>query len=146
MVAVGAPDYFKRHPAPKIPADLAAHDYVRYRLTSRNAIYRWSFTEPGASSRDFKIEPQGRFTTNDDDTMRRAVLNGLGLIQHIDLAVQPHLDRGELVEVLGRWCPPFSGFHLYIPSRAQMPARMRAFIDFMVEKRAEFEHVSRAGH
>ena len=39
------------------------------------------------------------------------------------------------MRVLAPWCPPFPGFYLYVPSRAQMPAKIRALMDFMVEKR-----------
>ncbi|MEQ5209176.1 hypothetical protein ABN217_19640, partial [Proteus sp. fly-1067] len=53
----------------------------------------------------------------------------------IDFAVQARLDAGELVRVLQPWCNPFAGFYIYLPSRAQMPAKERAWIDFLVEKR-----------
>jgi DNA-binding transcriptional LysR family regulator len=37
--------------------------------------------------------------------------------------VQPHLAKGRLRRVLEDWCPPFSGYHLYYPSRRQaLPA------------------------
>jgi len=37
--------------------------------------------------------------------------------------------------VLQPWCKPFAGFYIYAPTRAQMPAKVRALIDFLVEKR-----------
>ena len=46
------------------------------------------------------------------------------------------LADGSLVRVLGAWCRPIPGFYLYVPSRAQMPAKIRALIDFLGEKRA----------
>lgn len=133
MAVVGSPDYFARHPPPATPADLARHECVRFRPTG--AIFRWPFTEPGTPARAFEFEPHGSFTTNDDDAMLRAALQGVGLVQHMEVAVRPYLADGSLVEVLAPWCPPFSGFHLYIPSRAQLPAKLRALIDFLVEKR-----------
>ena len=33
--------------------------------------------------------------------------------------VRAHLSEGRLIRVLADWCPPFSGFHLYYPSRRQ---------------------------
>lgn len=135
MAIVGAPAYFARHPPPQAPADLADHDCVRFRLTTSAGILPWSLSEPGDPAREFEIEPQGRYTVNDDEAMLRAALLGLGLVQHMELAVRPHLADGTLVEALRPWSAPFAGFHLYVPTRAQMPAKMRALIDFLVEKR-----------
>ena len=33
--------------------------------------------------------------------------------------MQAEIDKGRLVRVLGDWCPPFPGYHLYYPSRRQ---------------------------
>lgn len=67
--------------------------------------------------------------------MMRAALQGVGLMQHLDLCVRPYLDDGTLVRVLLPWIRPRTGFFLYVPSRAQMPAKTRALVDFLVEQR-----------
>jgi DNA-binding transcriptional LysR family regulator len=51
------------------------------------------------------------------------------------IAVQNQLHEGSLIRVLQRWCKPFPGFYIYVPSREQMPAKVRALVDFLVEKR-----------
>lgn len=135
MSVVGSPGYFAGHPPPRTPDDLARHDCVRYRLATAGRILPWRFAEPGAPQRELELEPHGRLTVNDDAAMLRAALSGAGLVQHQDLATRRHVEAGELVEVLKPWCPPFPGFHLYVPTRAQIPAKMRALIDFLVEKR-----------
>jgi len=45
--------------------------------------------------------------------------------------IREELRSGELVRVLEDWCPPFPGLYLYYPSRAQMPLKLRVFIDFL---------------
>ena len=139
MAVVATPDYFARHGVPGTPADLARYDCVRYRQTSSGAIFRWEFTEPGDNKRAgghaFTVEPHGSFTTNDDDGMIRAALQGVGLVQHLELALRPWLADGQLVRVLQAWCQPFPGLYLYAPTREQMPLKVRALIDFLVEKR-----------
>lgn len=135
MSVVASPDYFLSNPQPQTPADLARHDCVRYRLATAGGILPWRFSEPGKPKRELEVEPQGRITVNDDAAMLRAALSGAVLVQHQDLATRRHVEAGELVEVLKPWCAPFPGFHLYVPTRAQMPAKMRALIDFLVEKR-----------
>jgi len=48
-----------------------------------------------------------------------AALDGLGIAHLPEDQVQAHLDGRQLVRVLADWCPPFSGYHLYYPSRRQ---------------------------
>jgi len=135
MAVVGSPDYFKRRGVPETPADLIRHDCVGYRQTSSGALFGWEFTSPDVEGHDVSVQPKGSFVTNDDDDMLRAALQGVGLVQHIDLAVRAHVEDGTLVRVLRNWCKPFPGFHLYVPSREQMPSKVRALMDFLVEKR-----------
>ncbi|MPM90077.1 HTH-type transcriptional regulator PgrR [bioreactor metagenome] len=134
MAVVATPAYFEQYGVPATPTDLAQHNCLRFRQTS-GALHAWEFTSLDEGGHSFTVEPQGRIITNDDDGMIRAALQGAGLMQHIDIAVQQHLDSGALVRVLQAWCKPFAGFYIYAPTRAQMPAKVRALIDFLVEKR-----------
>ncbi len=137
MAIVGSPAYFERHGIPESPADLIGHNCLAYRFTSSGTIDHWTFTAPEGQERKLVFEPQGNAVFNDDDSMLRAALQGVGLIRHIDLCVREHLDSGALVRVLAPWCRPFPGFFLYVPSRAQMPAKVRALMDFLVERREQ---------
>jgi DNA-binding transcriptional LysR family regulator len=134
MAVVGTPVYFERYGLPLTPADLAQHNCLRFRMPG-GAILPWEFTVPEDEGHAFTVEPRGVIITNDDDGMIRAALHNVGIIQHIDIAVQQRLDSGELVRVLQPWCKPFAGFYIYAPTRAQMPAKVRVLIDFLVEKR-----------
>lgn len=141
MAVVATPDYFKRHGTPQEPTDLSQHNCVRYRQTSSGAIFRWEFSAPAKSAtaarHEFTVEPHGNVTTNDDEGMIRAALQGVGLVQHLELALRPYLLDGRLVRVLQPWCKPFPGLYLYTPTRDKMPAKVRALIDFLVEKREQ---------
>ncbi len=134
MAIVGSPAYFEKHGMPQAPADLIKHNCLAYRYTSSGALDRWSFTSPDEGSQTVVLDPHGSAVFNDDDSMLRAALQGMGLVQHLDLSVRQHLADGSLVRALEPWCKPFPGFYLYLPSRAQMPAKIRAFKDFLVEK------------
>lgn len=135
MAVVASPAYFRRHGRPRAPADLVQHNCVCYRQTSSGAIFSWEFSAPGEAGHDFAVAPQGSFTTNDDDGMIRVALQDAGLIQHMEIAVRPYLREGRLERVLQDWCKPFPGFYLYIPSRQQIPSKVRALMDFLVRKR-----------
>ena len=135
MTIVGSPDYFRQHGTPQAPGDLTRHNCLAYRFTSSNTIDRWSFTSPDEEQHTQIFDPKGNAVFNDDDSMLQAALQGVGLVKHLDLRVRQHLSDGSLMRVLAPWCPPFPGFYLYVPSRAQMPAKIRVLMDFMVEKR-----------
>jgi len=134
IAVVGAPAYFGRRAPPATLDDLAAHDCLHYRFAT-GGVYRWEFARPDEPQRVFDALTQGRFMTNDLRTMVRAAEEGVGLLHVIEDFVREQLDSGRLVPVLQDWCPSFPGFYLYTPGRAQLPPKLRAFIDFLREKR-----------
>ena len=135
MAIVGSPSYFARHGIPETPADLVRHNCLAYRFTSSGALDKWSFTSPEADEDTVELVPQGSAVFNDDDSMLRGALQGIGLVQHIDLYVHPYLKEGSLMRVLAPWCRPIPGFFLYVPCRTHMPAKTRALVDFLIERR-----------
>ncbi|KHN91390.1 LysR family transcriptional regulator [Pectobacterium actinidiae] len=139
MVVAGSPSYFAKNAIPKTLADLAEHNCISYRRLTSGAVYDWEFSAEGDAHHQITVEPKGTFITNDDEGMINAALQGVGLIQHINLCLHRHLEEGSLVRVLDEWCPPFPGFYLYVPTRENMPARVRAFMDFLIEKRDAFQ-------
>lgn len=61
--------------------------------------------------------------------MLNAALAGFGLAYVPEDLAQPRLARGRLVRVLEDWCPPWSGYHLYYPSRRQPSAAFSLLVD-----------------
>lgn len=88
---------------------------------------------------EFEIEVSGKYISNDDESMIRMALNGTGIIQHLDFAIAEHINAGKLQPILEDWAVSFPGFYIYVSSRVRMPSKVRAFIDFMVEKRVKIE-------
>jgi DNA-binding transcriptional LysR family regulator len=116
MAVVGSPAYFARRPRPKTPQDLTAHDCINIRLPTYGGVYAWEFEKGG---REVKVRVEGSLVFNTLALRLNAVLAGLGLAYLPQDQVQTHLKNGELIRVLADWCPPFSGYHLYYPSRRQ---------------------------
>jgi DNA-binding transcriptional LysR family regulator len=116
MAVVGAPSYFARRTKPKDPRDLTAHDCINIRLPTYGSIYAWEFEKRG---RALKVRVEGQLVFNNIALRVNAALAGLGLAYLSEDQVQEHVAEGRLVRVLGDWCPPFSGYHLYYPSRRQ---------------------------
>ncbi len=134
---VGSPDYFKRYGKPETPNDLERHNCLAYRFTSSGTLDHWSLTSPDVDKHTVIFEPKGNAVFNDDYSMLQAAIQGVGLIKHIDLWVLKYLEEGKLERVFVDWCKPFPGFYLYIPSRENMPKKIRVLMDFLIEKRAE---------
>ncbi|MDO4637843.1 MAG: LysR family transcriptional regulator [Lautropia sp.] len=143
MAIVGSPAYLARHGVPETPQALQHHNCLAYRFTTSGTIDSWSFRTPGQTEHTVIYEPKGNLVFNDDDSMLRAAVQGIGLVQHIDLCVRPYLEDGSLVRVLKPWARPRSRFFLYIPSRAQMPAKLRALMGFLVEKREQLKSLGK---
>jgi len=117
MAVVGTPAYFKKHPVPKKPQELVSHNCINLRLPTRGGLYAWEFEK---GKRQLKAYVQGQLVFNASSPMIRAALAGFGLAYVPEELVLPHLAKGRLQRVLEDWCPPFSGYHLYYPSRRQL--------------------------
>jgi DNA-binding transcriptional LysR family regulator len=116
MAVVGAPSYFRKRPAPKTPQDLTDHNCINLRLPIHGGLYAWEFEKGG---RALNVHVEGQLVFNRVAQILDAALAGLGLGYVPEGLVQAHLAEGRLVRVLADWCPPFSGYHLYYPSRRQ---------------------------
>ncbi|MBB3001671.1 MAG: LysR family transcriptional regulator [Paraburkholderia tropica] len=116
MAVVGTPAYFARHPKPKTPQDLTAHNCVNIRMPTAGSLYAWEFERAG---RALKVRVEGRLIFNTATLAVRAALAGAGLACVPEARVLAHIERGELLRVLSDWCAPFPGFYLYYPSRRQ---------------------------
>ena len=71
----------------------------------------------------------GQLTCNTTAQMQNAALAGLGLAYVPEGLAQPHLSKGRLNRVLDEWCLPYSGYHLYYPSRRQSSAAFALLVD-----------------
>jgi len=126
MAVVGSPDYFAQHPRPKTPRDLTAHNCISIRLPTYGGIYPWEFEKKG---QELKVRVEGQLVFNNIAMRIDAVLKGLGLAYMPEDLVQAYVEQGRLVRVLSDWCPPFSGYHLYYPSRRQTSPAFALFRD-----------------
>ena len=126
-IVVGSPAYFAGRKLPTTPADLAEHRCIR-RRTGRGAIYSWEFEKRGEA---VAIDVPGQLILDDSDLMLVAALAGEGLAFLSDIAAAKSIEAGRLLPVLEDWSPEYPGLCLYYPSRSNIPARLRAFIDLI---------------
>jgi DNA-binding transcriptional LysR family regulator len=125
MAVVGAPGYFATHRPPRSPQDLTAHRCINLRLPA-HGLYAWEFAKNG---RDLRVRVDGQLAFSTTALILAAAVAGFGLAYLPEQQVQNHLDSGELVRVLADWCPPFTGYHLYYPSRRQTAPAFALLVD-----------------
>ena len=116
MAVVGSPAYFKARPEPKKPQDLIEHSCINLRLPTLGSLYAWEFER---GNRTLRVRVEGQLTCNGTAQLLNGALAGLGLAYVPEGMVESHIAKGRLKRVLADWCPPYSGYHLYYPSRRQ---------------------------
>lgn len=116
MAVVSSPAYFARYPKPKIPSDLMQHNCITLRMPTYGGLFLWEFEKNG---QELKVRVEGQLVFNNIAMRLEAALQGLGLAYMPEDLVQEHVAQGRLIRVLADWCEPFSGYHLYYPSRRQ---------------------------
>jgi DNA-binding transcriptional LysR family regulator len=126
MAVVGAPAYFRKQPEPKRPQDLVGHNCINLRLPTHGGLYAWEFEKAG---RELKVRVDGQLTFNTTAQMLSAALSSFGLTYVPEGLAQPYIAKGRLKRVLADWCPPFSGYHLWYPSRRQSSAAFALVVE-----------------
>ena len=126
FAVVGAKSYFAKRPGPKEPRDLIAHDCINVRLPTYGGLYAWDFEK---RNRNLKVRVEGQLAFNTTPQMINAALAGFGLAYVPEDLVRLHLAKGRLKRVLEDWCPPYSGYYLYFPSRRQQTPAFALLVD-----------------
>lgn len=122
---VGSPDYFIRHPQPRTLAELEQHNCL---IGSRD---HWLFLDKGAR-KDLVVT--GNWHANSGPALVDAALRGIGLAQLPDYYVTEYLASGQLVSVLDEYQFTDTGVWVLYPQQRYLAAKVRLFIDFLVEK------------
>jgi DNA-binding transcriptional LysR family regulator len=130
MAIVASPAYLKRHGEPRTPAHLASHKGIGW--TFPRLIGGWPLrTREGVRT----VSPPPVARTSDGEAVRRLALAGVGLARLALFHVGPDIEAGRLVPVLESHNPgDREDMHaVYLGSGGPLPARVRAFIDFLAE-------------
>ena len=130
FAAAAAPAYLDQRGRPEHPRDLLGHACLRGKFAS-GAMPAWEFERDGET---IKVDTSGPLIVRIGGAVELAVdaaVAGSGVIYLFEDWLRPHLDSGALEPVLQAWWPSFSGPYLYYPSRRQLPAPLRAFVDFV---------------
>ncbi len=130
ILTVASPGYLQHHAPPQSPHDLArgGHVCIQYRDPQTGRPFTWDFR---AGSERLQLHIEGPLLVNDVTTMHEACLAGYGVAQVMALGAEQHLQEGRLVDLLPDWADERFPLFALFPHRHHLPAKTRAFIDFV---------------
>lgn len=134
LVICGTPAYFERHGVPDSLASLTAHrcSVFRHPATGRLAPWHIKLDDQLAEQ---PVVPA--IISNDEILELNAVLSGKVLGQLAGVTAAPYIRSGQLLPVLLGHMPDIASYFVYFGSRKSQPARVRAFVDLVVERLAD---------
>jgi DNA-binding transcriptional LysR family regulator len=127
-VVCASPAYLAQHGTPRSPEELAAHNC----LTTTDFAMNWDYRGPNGKPGSVRVS--GRYCCDNWEVLREWSLAGLGIALKSTWDVRRHLENGALV-------PLFPGYtfatdvaiYAVYPHRRHLPAKTRAFIEFLAE-------------
>ncbi|MFY0566550.1 LysR family transcriptional regulator [Archangium lansingense] len=131
MVIVGAPAYLERFGMPRTPRELEKHNRIGFGYA--RAMEGWPLKERGGP---IAVPSVGNAQVSDGEAVRHLALAGLGLARLAAFQVQADIAAGRLLPVLEERNPgDTEAVHaVFLGQGGHLPARVRAFLDFLVEK------------
>jgi DNA-binding transcriptional LysR family regulator len=133
LVPCASPAYLAAHGAPQAPEDLAGHNCFTYEyVTPRNL---WRFRDPAGGERSVRV--RGNLHSNNGDLLAEAAALGAGIVFEPAFIVGPEVRAGRLVPLLQDFEPPAMPIYAVYPSRKHLSAKVRLFVDFLIERFSE---------
>jgi DNA-binding transcriptional LysR family regulator len=124
-IVVAAPGYLKAHGEPRTIEAIASHQTIQFGATTD-----WRFVRDG---KEIRIVPVPRLTTNSADAAVQYAAQGGGLTRVLAYQAADAIKRGRLKIVLAKFEPPPLPIHIVYPTSRLLSAKVRAFIDLVVE-------------
>ncbi len=131
VVAVASPSYLKGRKLPKTPQDLGAFDMIAMRSPQSGRVTLWSMRN--RQGNEMVADSRSRVFIDDPEAICTAALLGMGVavLQFADM--EPHFKSGALKRLLPDWYADIGVISLYFTSQKLLPAKTRAFVDFVSE-------------
>jgi DNA-binding transcriptional LysR family regulator len=124
-----SPDYLRERAMPKHTRELAGHTCLILKLGAHPED--WTLADRSARH---TVRVEGPLLSNHALAVRAACVNGLGVALLPGFTIVDELASGQLVRILPRWTTPEQGIYAVYPSHRLIPAKVRAFVDFLEEK------------
>jgi DNA-binding transcriptional LysR family regulator len=131
ILTCASPAYLAAHGKPRQPRDLeAGHESIQFVDPQTGRPFEWDFRRGAKLIANVRV--RGQLVVNDVATALGACLAGHGVAQLMELGTAEYIRAGKLVELFPRWHDEMFPVHVFHPSRHLPPAKVRAFLDFVV--------------
>ncbi|MDA9407677.1 LysR family transcriptional regulator [Bradyrhizobium sp. CCBAU 45384] len=124
-ITVATPGYLKRHGEPRTPQALSEHQTIQFGPSAS-----WQFMQDG---RGIEVTPSPRFISNSADAALQYAEAGGGITRVLAYQAAEGLKRGRLKVLLAKYEQPALPIHIVYPTSRLLSAKVRAFIDLVVE-------------
>jgi len=130
IVTAASPEYLARHGRPRVPRDLEAgpHVCIQFRDPETGRPFPWEFHR---GRRKIVFESSGPLTVNEAGTLQSVCAAGFGIGQLMMLGNEALFAKGQLVDLFPDWADERFPLYAYYPSRFQVPAKTRTFLQFV---------------
>jgi DNA-binding transcriptional LysR family regulator len=133
-VLIAAPDYFDDKIAPKSPADLNSHNGILIRSPQTGRVRSWPLQHRAKDKHEqAPIALRASIVVSDPDAACEATQQGLGIALVSMPNALRYLEQKKVVRVLPDWYVDMGTVSLYFAGQKLLPAKTRAFVDFVVE-------------
>src|ERR1700737_2411582 len=127
IIACASPGYLDRHGRPKRPQDLSGHRAIIPGHRHGDTYARWTFSK--GSEREVVSVPVS-VVLREGVGLAVTAIGGVGIVQMYDIAAYPFVEDGDLEAILRDWSCGSQPVYAVIPSRRNVPAKVRAFVEF----------------
>jgi len=129
-LTLASPEYLQKHGTPKQPEDLVGHQMISYR--NLKTPETWHYTTKNGHKTQTYV--QSHVSCNNSEMMISLCLAGQGIIRMPLFNLREEVASGKLIPLFEDLMPINIGVYLVYPSKKNMPAKLRCFIDFIMEK------------
>ncbi len=127
---VAAPSYLEKHGTPQAPEDLQDHNIISYQY--QESATEWHFLS--ADNKQISVPVSGSIQMNNSLALRKALLEGTGIMRTPTFVVGDDLAAGRLVPLLKNYRTLEVSIYLVYPQRRHLSPKVRAFIDYMAAR------------
>jgi LysR family transcriptional regulator, regulator for bpeEF and oprC len=128
FVCCASPKYLREHGTPRRPEDLSSHRCVNYLSNRTGRVMDWEFARGG---QNVQVTLDGVLAVNDHEAYVVAALMSFGIVKVANYVVRPHLESGQLTEVLSDWTAEQLPISVMYPQSRHLSAKVRIFVDWV---------------
>ncbi|MCP1726577.1 DNA-binding transcriptional LysR family regulator [Natronospira proteinivora] len=129
IVTCASPTYISRHGRPSSQEALNEHECLVY--TGSPRAHDWTYIDNDGNR--YAVRVNGSIQSNDDHLLRQAALDGLGILRMPRLFLEEAILRGDLIPLWTDDSAPGAMLTVLYPSRRDLPAKVQAFVKFMID-------------